>query len=145
MVKVCIERLWVLAMLARDKMAVVVLLLALLTLLVHRTALVRRVRVVGRVTHLSIALVDHATARRTILTRDLAIGSLVADRRELRTNTTAVGRGLSRLRRVGGTRGLDLVGLGSLGSGTLTLLRSFTLGFFLLLASLPFFANFLEF
>lgn len=119
--------------------------LLLLTLLVHRTALVRGVRVVGRVAHLSVALVDHAAAGRTVLAGHLAVGSLVADRRQLRANTASVGRRLTSLRWVGGTRSLDLVGLGSLGGSTLTLLGSLALGLLLLLPGFPFLANFLEF
>ena len=112
---------------------------------VHRTALVGRVRVVGRVGHLCIVLVDHATARRTtVLAGDLAICGLVSDRRELRADSTGVGRRLS-MRWVRGVGRLNLVGLGSLSGSTLTLLNSLALSLFLLLASLPFLADFLEF
>lgn len=124
-------------------MAVVALLL--LTLLIHRSALVGGVRVVGRVAHLSVALVDHAAARRTVLAWHLAVGSLVTDRRQLRANSTSVGRRLSSLRWVGGGRRLDLVGLGSLGGSTLALLGSLALSLFLLLPGLPLLADLLEF
>lgn len=119
--------------------------LLLLTLLVHRTALVWGVRVVRRVAHLAVALVDHAATGRTVLARDLAISGLVADGRQLRTNTTSVGRRLTSLGRVGRTGGLDLVSLRSLGGSTFTLLGSLALGLFLLLAGLPFLADLLEF
>lgn len=117
----------------------------LLTLRVHRSALVGRVRVVGRVGHLCIVLIDHSTARRTtVLAGDLAIRGLVSDRRELRADSTGVSRWLAVgwVRRIGR---FDLVGLGSLSGSTLTLLNSLTLSLFLLLASLPFLADFLEF
>lgn len=65
--------------------------LHLLTLLVDGSALVRGVRIVGRVSHLSVALVNHSTTRSTILTRHLAICRLVSNGGKLRTNTTAVG------------------------------------------------------
>jgi hypothetical protein len=103
------------------------------------------VRVVGRVGHLCIVLVDHATARgTTILAGGLAIRRLIADRRELRADSTGVGRWLS-VGRVRGVWRLDLVGLCGLSGRTLTLLNSLALGLFLLLASLPFLADFLEF
>lgn len=124
-------------------MAMVALLL--LTLLVHGTALVWGMRVVGRVAHLPVALVNHATTGRTVLARHLAISRLVADRRQLRANAASVGRWLASLRWVGGPRSLDLVGLSSLGSGTFTLLGSLALGLFLLLAGLPLLADLLEF
>lgn len=101
-------------------------------------------RVVGRIAHLSIALVDHAAARGAILAGHLAISSLVADRRELRANPTGVGRGLT-LGGIGGTRSVDLVGLHRLGSSTLTLLSGLALSVFLLLSGFPFLADFLEF
>ena len=116
----------------------------LLTLLVNGTTRVGRVVVVGWVAHLAVVLVDHATGGGTVLARDLAVGSLVADGRELRTNTAGVGGRLA-LGRVGGTRGLDLVGLRGLGGSTLTFLGSLALSLFLLLASLPFLADLLEF
>jgi hypothetical protein len=121
------------------------LVLFLLTLLVHRTALVRGVRVVGRVPHLSVALVDHATARTTVLVGDLTVGRLVADGRQLRANAAGVSGGLTTLRGVRRSGGIDLTGLGSLGSSSLTLFSSLTLRLFLLLAGLPFLANLLEF
>lgn len=127
----------------RNKMAMVALLL--LTLLVHGTALIGGVRVVGRVAHLSVALVDHAAAGGTVLAGHLAVSGLVADRRQLRADTTAVGRRLTGLGWVGRTRSLDLVGLGGLGSSTLALLGSLALGLFLLLAGLPLLADLLEF
>lgn len=117
---------------------------ALLTLRVHRSALVWRVWVVGRVGHLSIVLVDHPSARGTaVWARDLAVGGLISDRRKLGTNTTAVGRWLS-MRRVGGVGSFDLVGLDGLSGGTLTLLDSLALSLFFLLAGFPFLADFLE-
>lgn len=116
----------------------------LLTLLVDRSALVWGVRVVGRVAHLSVALVDHSTTRGTILARHLAIRGLVPDGRKLRADTTTVSRGLS-LGRVRGTGAIDLASLCCLGSYTLTVLGSLARGLFLLLASLPFLANLLEF
>jgi hypothetical protein len=78
------------------------------------------------------------------LARNLAIRRLVSDGRELRTDTTAIGRWLSMggVRRVGS---LDLVGLGSLGGSALTLLDGLALSLLFLLASLPFLANLLEF
>lgn len=117
----------------------------LLTLRVHWSALVWRVRVVGRVRHLSIVLVHHSTAGgSTILTGDLAVCGLVSDRRELRTNTTAVGRWLP-VGWVRGVGGFDLVGLNSLSGSALTLLNGLALSLFFLLASFPLLANFLEF
>lgn len=116
----------------------------LLTLLVHGTALVGGVRVVGRVAHLSVALVDHATARGAVLAGNLAIGSLIADRRQLRPDTASIGGGLA-LGGVGGARSVDLGGLRRLGSSTLTLLGGLALSVFLLLSGLPFLANLLEF
>lgn len=117
---------------------------ALLTLRVHRSALVGRVRIVGRVGHLSIVLVDHSTTRRaTIRPRDLAVGGLVSDGGKLRANTTTVGRWLA-VRRVGGVGSFNLVGLDGLSGGTLTLLDSLTLSLFFLLAGFPFLADFLE-
>lgn len=90
-------------------------------------------------------LVDHTTA--TVSAVYLAISGLVPDRRELRTNTAGVGRGLgSTLCRVWCSRCFDLVGLGGLsGSSTLTFFSSLALGLFLLLAGLPFFADLFEF
>lgn len=93
---------------------------------------------------MAVVLVDHATGGGTVLAGDLAVGSLVTDGRELRTNTAGVGGRLT-LRRVRGARGLDLVGLRGLGGSTLTLLGSLALSLFLLLASLPFLADLLEF
>lgn len=116
----------------------------LLTLLIDRAALVGGVRVVGRVAHLSVALVDHAAAGRTVLAWHLAVGSLVTDRWQL-TNSSSVGRRLSSLRWVGRSRRLDLVGLGSLGGSTLALLGSLALSLFLLLPGLPLLADLLEF
>lgn len=118
--------------------------LFLLTLLVHGTALVRGVRVIGRVPHLSVALVDHATARTTVLVGDLTVGRLVADGRQLRANAAGVSGGLTTLRGVRRSGGIDLTGLGSLGSSSLTLFSSLSLRLFLLLAGLPFLANLLE-
>lgn len=115
----------------------------LLTLLVDGTALVRGVRIVGRVPHLPVALIDHSTTRGTILTRHLAVCRLVSNRRKLRTDTTAVSRGLS-LRRIGRARGIDLASL-SLSSDTLTVLSGLALSLLLLLPGLPFLANLLEF
>jgi hypothetical protein len=103
------------------------------------------VRVVWGVGHLPIVLVDHATARRTtVLAGDLAIRGLISNRRELRADSTCIGRWLSvgRVRRVGR---FNLIGLGSLSSSTLTLLNSLALSLFLLLAGLPFLTDFLEF
>jgi hypothetical protein len=102
------------------------------------------VRVVGRIAHLSVALVDHATARGAVLARNLAISGLVSDGRELRANTAGIGGGLT-LRGIGRARGVDLVGLHGLGSSTLTLLSGLALSLFLLLSGLPFLADFLEF
>lgn len=116
----------------------------LLTLLVHRTALVGGVRVAVRVAHLSVALVDHTAARGAVLAGHLTISSLVADRRQLRANTGSVGRGLS-LGGIGWTRSVDLAGLCRLCSSTLTLLSGLALCLFLLLSGLPFLANLLEF
>lgn len=116
----------------------------LLTLLVHGTALVRGVRVVGRVTHLPVALVDHATTRAAVLAIDLAISRLIADGRELGTDTAAVSGGLATLRGVRRAGGIDLTSLGGLGSSTLTLFSSLALRLFLLLAGLPFLADLLE-
>lgn len=117
----------------------------LLTLRVHRSALIGRVRVVGRIGHLVVVLVDHPTARgSTILAGDLAIRRLVSDWRELRADTASIRRGLS----VGLVRGVgsfDLAGLGSLSSSTFTLLDGLALSLFLLLTSLPFLTDFLEF
>lgn len=78
------------------------------------------------------------------MARDLAVRRLVSDGRELRTDTTAIGRWLSmgRVRRVGS---LDLVGLGSLGGSALALLNGLALSLLFLLASLPFLADLLEF
>lgn len=117
----------------------------LLTLLIDGSALVRGVRVVGRVPHLAVALIDHATTGATVLTRHLAVGGLITDGRKLRTDTTAVGGRLTSLGWVGGTRGLDLVGLCRLGSSALTFLNGLALRLFLLLAGLPFLANLFEF
>lgn len=100
--------------------------------------------VVRRVAHLSVALVDQATTRAAILTRDLAVRRLVTDGRQLRANTTTVGGGLCSLGVGRTTGGIDMAGL-CLGGSTLTLLGSLALCIFLLLASLPFLANFLEF
>lgn len=94
---------------------------------------------------MSVALVDHATARGTVLTGHLAVGRLISNRRQLRPDTAGVGGRLSTLgiRRVGS---VDLVGLSSLsGSGALALLSGLALSLFLLLASLPLLPNFLEF
>jgi hypothetical protein len=79
------------------------------------------------------------------LVGNLAIGRLVADRRQLRANAASVSRRLTTLRRVRRAGGIDLAGLGSLGSSSLTLFSSFTLRLFLLLAGLPFLADLLEF
>lgn len=93
---------------------------------------------------MSVALVDEATTRAAILTRDLAVRRLVTNGRQLRANTTTVGRGLCSLGVGRTTGGVDMAGL-CLGGSTLTLLGSLALCIFLLLASLPFLANFLEF
>lgn len=115
----------------------------LLTLLVDGSGLVWRVRVVGvrRVPHLSVALINHSTTRSTILARDLAIRGLISDRGELRADTT-----VSRRLTLGGVGAgaIDLASL-CLSSHTLTVLGSLARSFFFLLASLPFFANLLEF
>jgi hypothetical protein len=113
-------------------------------LLVHGTALVRGVRVVGRVTHLSVALVDHATTRAAVLAIDLAISRLITDGGKLRTDTAAVSGGLATLRGVRRAGGIDLTSLGGLGSSTLTLFSSLALRLFLLLAGLPFLSDLLE-
>lgn len=116
--------------------------LVLLTLLVNGTALVWRVRVAGRVSHLSVALVDHTTGGR-VLTWHLVVCRLVSDGRKLRTGTS-VRRRLSTLR-VGGTSwGINLASL-CLSCLAFTLFDSFALSLFLLLAGLPFFADLLEF
>jgi hypothetical protein len=120
----------------------------LLTLLIDLAALaVGGVRVVGRIGHLPVALVDHATSTGSaVLARHLAVGRLVPNRGELRTNASSVSRRLSSLCRITASRRVNLVGLSRLSSGsTLTLFGSFTLRFFLLLPSLPLLANFLEF
>lgn len=116
----------------------------LLTLLVHGTALVRGVRVVGRVPHLSVALVNHTTARATVLVGNLAVGRLIADGRQLRANAAGVSGRLATLRGVRRSGGIDLTSLGGLGSSTLTFFSSLALRLFLLLAGLPFLANLLE-
>lgn len=118
--------------------------LFLLTLLVHGTALVRGVRVVGRVPHLSVALVNHTTARAAVLVGNLAIGRLVADGRQLRANAAGVSGRLATLRGVRGSGGIDLTSLGGLGSSSLTFFSSLALRLFLLLAGLPFLADLLE-
>jgi hypothetical protein len=118
----------------------------LLTLRVPRSALVWRVRIVGRgISHLSVVLVHHSTAGgSTVLAGDLVVGGLVSDRRELRTDTAAVGRWLT-VRWVRGVGSFNLVGLDSLSGSALTLLDGLTLSIFFLLASFPFLADFLEF
>jgi hypothetical protein len=76
-----------------------------------------------------------------VLARDLSAG-LVADRRELDLLATALliaGRRLSVVAR----RAIGRIGLGS--SGSSTLLLSFTLVVFILLACFPFLADLLEF
>lgn len=118
---------------------------ALLTLLVHGTALVGGVGVVGGVGHLSIALVDHSTRTRAVLTRDRFASRLVSDGRKLGPHTTAVAGRRATLRRVRLVGTVDLVGLRSLGSGTLTLLGGLALGIFLLLPGLPLLADLLKF
>lgn len=120
----------------------------LLTLLVHLVVLgVRRVRRVVAV-HLAVALrVDHpAGTTRRILARDLVLGGLVADRGQLGSDTAGVARRLAGLRGVSRSTALDLTGLSlSLGSRrTLTLFGGLALVLFLLLAGLPFLADFLE-
>lgn len=119
----------------------------LVLLLIYLTALaVRRVRVVWRIGHLSVALINHATARSSVLTRHLAVSGLIPDRGQLRTDTARVGGRLTGLRRIARARSINLVGLRSLSSSsTFTLLGGLALSLFLLLASLPLFANFLEF
>lgn len=116
-------------------------------MLIYLTALaVRRVRVVWRIGHLSVALINHATARSSVLTRHLAVSGLIPDRGQLRTDTARVGGRLTGLRRIARARSINLVGLRSLSSSsTFTLLGGLALSLFLLLASLPLFANFLEF
>jgi hypothetical protein len=102
-------------------------------------------RIVGRISHLSVVLIHHSTSgRSTILAGDLAVCRLVSDRWELRTDTTAVGGWLA-VGWVRGVGGFDLVGLDSLGGSAFTLLNGLTLGLFFLLASFPLLADFLEF
>jgi hypothetical protein len=117
----------------------------LLTLLVHLVVLgVRRVRVVA--VHLTVTLrIDHAAgATRSVLAGDLVLGCLVADRRQLGSDTAGVARWLTGLRRVSRRTTLDLAGLGLGSSLTLTLFDGLALVLFLLLARLPFLADFLE-
>lgn len=111
------------------------------------TLCVRGVRIVGRVSHLAIALVYHTTCC-AISAMHLAVSGLVPDRGKLRTDTARISRGLtsSSLRGIRCTGGFHLVCLGSLGSSsTLTLFSSFALSLFLLLAGFPFLSDFLEF
>lgn len=114
-------------------------------MLIHLPALsIRGVRVVWRIGHLTITLIHHATGT-AVLPGNLAVGRLVANWRQLRADTASVGRRLS-LRRIGRTGSINLVRLSSLSGGsTFTLLSSFTLGFFLLLSSFPFLADFFKF
>lgn len=119
----------------------------LLTLLVHLVALsIRGVRIVGRVSHLSVALrVDHTSASGAVLARHLTIGRLVADGRQLRADTTRVGRWLTTLRWIRSSTAVHLL-LGLSGGGsTLALLSSLALVLLFLLAGLPFLADLFEF
>lgn len=112
-----------------------------LTLLVNLVILtIRRVGVVSsRVAHLAIALlVDHPLLLSIL---SLAVSGLVTDGWELGTNTTGVSGSLGALRRIG-WRSIDLV---LLRSQSFTLFGGLALSFLLLLASLPFLANFLKF
>lgn len=113
---------------------------ALLTLRVPRSprsVLVGRVRVVGGIHLLSIALVN----RSTIFSGLVSDRRRTSDRRKL-TNTTTVGR-LLVLRGVGSIN--LVVGLDSLSGGTLALFVTLAPSLLLLLASFPFLTNFLEF
>lgn len=97
--------------------------------------------------HLAVTLrVDYAAGTtRSVLTGDLILSRLIADRRQLRSDAAGVAGWLASLR-VSGSTTLDRTTLClSLGSSlTFPLLCSLALVLLFLLASLPFLADFFE-